>query len=225
MPNHQYLCALQAVLCGLFGRRTDTGEKTMTPTMHAAWLVEDAVHGLPLLRHGPETLQSVRHSYLIYQEMNLLYNLTVGLLVLLTFCETPLWCLHTGTTASRPWLFLPAEVTCPAPDGGFIFLAQIPYVPVAWGCVIELLCYGVLWLWFGFGVGVRFGLGLGLGELRLGFGLGNPDPNPNPTQVCGSSARFSTMSTTGTRGAGTAHASSRSAWLRRWRPFWTPLST
>ena len=102
MPSHQYLCALQAVLCGLFGRRTNTGEKTMTPTMHAAWLVEDAVHGLPLLRHGPETLQSVRHSYLIYQEMNLLYNLTVGLLVLLTFCETPLWCLHTGTTASRP---------------------------------------------------------------------------------------------------------------------------
>ena len=102
-----------------------------------------------------ETLQSVRHSYLIYQEMNLLYNLTVGLLVLLTFCETPLWCLHTGTTASRPWLFLPAEVTCPAPDGGFIFLAQIPYVPVAWGCVMELLCYGVLWLWFGFGYELR----------------------------------------------------------------------
>lgn len=50
----------------------------MTPTMHAAWLVEDAVHGLPLVLHGPETLQSVRHSYLIYQEMTLLYNLTVG---------------------------------------------------------------------------------------------------------------------------------------------------
>ena len=118
----------------------------------------------------------------------------MGLLVLLTFCETPLWCLHTGATASRPWTFFPAQETCPAPDGGFIFLAQIPYaalplpltltlalsptrsptlnlgptltlgptitltnpdpnpnanltryVPVAWGCVIELLCYSV-WL-------------------------------------------------------------------------------
>ena len=69
----------------------------------------------------------------------------MGLLVLLTFCETPLWCLHTGATASRPWTFFPAQETCPAPDGGFIFLAQIPYIPVAWGCVIELLCYS-LWL-------------------------------------------------------------------------------
>ena len=68
---------LQAVMCGLFGR-AQTGVKIMTPTMHAAWLVEDAVHGLPLVLHGPGTLESVRHSYLIYQEMTLLYNMTVG---------------------------------------------------------------------------------------------------------------------------------------------------
>ena len=44
----------------------------------------------------------------------------MGLLVLLTFCETPLWCLHTGATASQPWSFFPAQETCPATDGGFI---------------------------------------------------------------------------------------------------------
>ena len=62
--GYQYVYALQAVMCGLFGR-THTGVKKMTPTMHAAWLVEDAVHGLPLVLHGPETLESVRHSFLI----------------------------------------------------------------------------------------------------------------------------------------------------------------
>lgn len=117
----------------------------MTPTMHAASLCVDAIRGVEPNPYPAETPQLVWHSYLVYEELTFLYNVCLGLLIVLTFVETPLWCIGTGDTASSPWTFRTGNETCPAPDGGFIYLSQIPYVPVATGVVIELLCYGV-WL-------------------------------------------------------------------------------
>ena len=167
---------LNVLTCGLWRvcfshtlRRADT---PMTPTMHAAWLVEDAMRGVPPERRRESTPQAVRLFYLLFLDIESTYNATLVALVLLTFCEPPMWCLGTGDTATRPWRYDPPEVTCPAPDGGFIYLSQIPYVPVGWGVVVELCCYGV-WLirsalMYEFNGKRATGKGTRLWQLRLG---------------------------------------------------------
>ena len=57
-------------------------------------------------------------------------------MLLLTFLETPIWCLTTGGSTTEPWTYYSPDVTCPAADGGFIYLSGLPYIPVGWGVVI-----------------------------------------------------------------------------------------
>jgi len=130
-------------LWGLWSGRTDV--TPLTPTMRAAWLIEEAVRGLPVHKRPATTPVSMRQSYLVYMRMENLYQLTLIILLILTFLEAPLWCLGTGDTATAPFAYNSPSVTCPAPDGGFIYLSQLPYVPVGIGAIVELLCYTV-WL-------------------------------------------------------------------------------
>ena len=117
----------------------------MTAAMQAAWLVEDAMRGVPPKERSVYMPVWQRAAYLIYQELDMVYNGTIVVLMVLTFLETPLWCLKTGGTAKEPFAYHDAHTTCPAPDGGFIYLGQTPYIPAGWGIVIELLCYAI-WL-------------------------------------------------------------------------------
>jgi hypothetical protein len=111
----------------------------------AAWLVEDAMRGLPPTPRPPGTPGSLRQLYKINQDLELLYSLSLVVLLLLMFVEMPIWCLASGVTVTEPFTYQPPHVSCPAPDGGFIYLSELPYLPVGWGVVVELCCY-TIWL-------------------------------------------------------------------------------
>ena len=107
--EHSIHMALNRMTCGLhllmFGNATGLDSKLnslMTPAMHAAWLVEDAVRlsprracvrrattrapptthmhagaqvkGTKPVQRSPETPQRVRESYLIYQDLDICYH-------------------------------------------------------------------------------------------------------------------------------------------------------
>ena len=62
---------LTGLSCGLWVR--DDGS-TMSPTMHAAWFVEDALRGLPPTPKASTTPAAVRHSYSVHQDTETLYD-------------------------------------------------------------------------------------------------------------------------------------------------------
>ena len=118
----------------------------MTPAEHAAWLVEDALRGLEPAQRASNTPMRVWRSYLMARMLSLPYRLVLFGLLLLTYCEVPLWCLRTGDSLTRLWTYAPPGEVCPAPDGSFIYLSTLPYVPIGWGVAIELVCYVLVWL-------------------------------------------------------------------------------
>lgn len=127
----------------------------------AAWHVEDAAR-----KFSPQDLSRKtfgdRKMYLLAESVgNPWRGVVIGLLVLLTYFELPLWCLRaaadpgsgddddgSGAAGSRayshPWSF--ADARCAAPDGGHIYLFGTPYLPVNVSALIECLLYGYLLL-------------------------------------------------------------------------------
>lgn len=101
----------------------------------AAWQLEDSILGQNVLQYptGAETLPAcwLRLRLLHAQSW---YGVSLGLLVLLSFFETPAWCDNT----TKFWQHLPSEERCQGE--GDMMLSGVPYLPPGLGLVWEAAC-------------------------------------------------------------------------------------
>ena len=116
----------------------------------ASWYIEDAMRGMPPTVRTTVT-SAQRAAYLTHERLQRWGAIPLIVLALLTFFERPLWCLSglskkSTLAADSYWKYYPSDQVCPAPDGGQIYLSGLPYLPIGWGVLIELLCYALLLL-------------------------------------------------------------------------------
>lgn len=102
----------------------------------AAWLLEDATHGVSPDIVYPEELLQARTDFFEVLRAEKTYNRAVFGLVLVTVFEVPSWCL----TSINVWTFMAGEDRCPSPDGSTLYLSGISYVPPGWSLLIEAAC-------------------------------------------------------------------------------------
>ena len=108
----------------------------------AAWNVEDAVRGFPPRDYKNATCAQ-RAAYLLTETLRYPWRgVMLGLLIVLTYLELPLWCLHKHAARSSPWSFSAAQ--CTAPDGSQIYLSGLQYLPIGFSVLLEISIYSFL---------------------------------------------------------------------------------
>ena len=111
----------------------------------AAWYVEDAMRGWPVVaRAGAFYSQRRREMYVAFEQLHQWRGWVLGLLVVVTLAERPLWCGAASVVGRSGWAWVSGAEACPAADGGQIYLSGLPYLPLYLGAVLELLAYAYL---------------------------------------------------------------------------------
>lgn len=122
----------------------DAKEKPLNPTPEsrkvgidkAAWLLEDATHGMLEGIEYPEDLVEARTDLFEVLKADKVCSKAVFGLVLVTIFEVPSWCL----TDINVWTFMAGEDRCPTPEGATLYLSGITYIPPGMTLIIEMLC-------------------------------------------------------------------------------------
>jgi len=109
----------------------------------AAWRIEDAIHK-PLDSFSYPHVVGARDAYFEAARADIRYSSALICMLLLSIFETPAWCGQQEVS-----LFAPAGDRCSrSAEGDDILLSGVPYVPLGWGLVIEIVLLYLMFLKF-----------------------------------------------------------------------------
>ena len=124
--------------------------ESLSPIKRAAWLIEDALRGVPvdptLSEAGFRQVPIVLYErYLAYTRLRAyLYPVLVALVVL-AFFEVPLWCAGDGYR-DNPWT--DAASSCRVPGDSQFYISGLPYMPLGYSLILEAGLYVYLLMLF-----------------------------------------------------------------------------